>query len=145
MLKIAIAWDDLMSAFSNLEQDRFFFFDRMTGEIFSVTSEHGEQVVQHLEKDRDRFLEIPALDMSAERSILTSFLEQDTDPLLRSLVSHALSRRPPYTNLADIVSFFPEDETRLVELRDAFLSNRVRTWLEEHDLYSISTSLHAVH
>ena len=145
MVQVVIAWDDLIAAFSNLEQDKVYYFDRMTGDVFSVRSEQDQQVLNHLEQDSSRFLEIPCLDSTAERSILQSFLEHETDPLLHSLVTHALSRRPPFTNLADIISFFPEDESRMIELRDAYLSNRVKTWLEEHDLFSTSTSINTVH
>jgi len=142
---VAIAWEDLLGAFSNMEQDRVYFFDRMTGEIFFVGSDSGDSFWDQLEQQQGRFLEIPYLDSAAERTLLTTFLAGQSNRELCSLLDHALSGRPPYARPADILSFFPEEELQLSELRDTFLSNRVKSWLEENELFSLSTSLNAVH
>ena len=142
---VAIAWDDLLGAFSNMEQDRVYFFDRMTGEIFFVGTDSGDSFWDQLEQQQGRFLEIPYLDSAAERTLLNTFLASQSNTELRSLLDHALSGRPPYARPADILSFFPDEELQLAELRDTFLSNRVKSWLEENELFSLSTSLNAVH
>ena len=142
---VAIAWDDLLRAFSNMEQDRVYFFDRMTGEIFSVRSDSEDDFWDQIEQQQGRFLEIPALDTAAERTLISGFLAKQANMELRTLLDHALSGRPPYVKTADILAFFPEEELQLSELRDTFLSNRVKHWLEENELFSMSTSLSAVH
>jgi len=145
MHSVAISWEELLGAFSNMEQDRVYFFDLLSGEIFFVGADLNEGFWEQMEHHQDRFLEIPPLDASIERTLLNGFLDNKTDPQLKKLLDHALSGRPPYANTADILSFFPDDELRLAELRDSFLSNRVKTWLEENDLFSLSTSLNALH
>jgi len=145
MHSVAISWEELLGAFSNMEQDRTYFFDRMTGEIFFVGSDLDDIFWEQMEQHQDRFLEIPPLDASIERKLLNGFLDKQIDPELRSLLDHTLSGKPPYANSADILSFFPEEELQLDELRDSFLSNRVKNWLEENDLFSLSTSLNALH
>lgn len=145
MHSVAIAWDDLLGAFSNMEQDRVYFFDRMTGEIFSVRSDSEDDFWDQIEHHQGRFLEIPCLDTAAERTVINGFLAKQPNLELRSLLDHALSGRPPYAKTADILSFFPEEELQLAELRDTFLSNRVKNWLEENELFSLSTTLNAVH
>lgn len=142
---VAIAWDDLLRAFSNMEQDRVYFFDRMTGEIFSVRSDSEDDFWDQIEQQQGRFLEIPSLDVAAERTLINGFLAKQANQELRRLLDHALSGQPPYAKAADILSFFPEEELQLSELRDTFLSNRVKHWLEENELFSMSTSLNAVH
>ncbi len=145
MLKtIAIPWDVLLRAFSNMESDRVYYFDRLTGEIFFVSAEMEDSFWNQMDQYQERFLEIPGLDASTERSLLNNFLQNQPNQELRQLLDHALSGRPPYANPTDILSFFPEEEQQLVELRDTFVSNRVKTWLEEHELFSMSTSLSAV-
>jgi hypothetical protein len=141
---VTVAWDQLIKAFANMEQDRAYFLDRMTGEIFSIGSDLDDSVWDQIENQQERFLAIPPLDRATERQILTGFLSDQKDQELRGLLEHALSGRPPYANPADILSFFPEQEDRLFELRDSFVSNRVMTWLEENNLFSLSTSLSAV-
>lgn len=142
---VAVAWEELVRAFSNMEQNRVYFFDRMTGEIFFVRSDEEDNFWEQLEQQQERFLEIPYLDTTEERKLLSGFLENQSDSELTRLLTHALSGRPPYAKAADILSFFPEEEQQLAELRDTFLSNRVKAWLEENDLFSLSTSLNAVH
>lgn len=142
---VAIAWDDLLRAFSNMEQDRVYFFDRMTGEIFSVRPDSEDDFWDQIEQQQGRFLEIPSLDVATERTLINGFLAKQVNQELRSLLDHALSGQPPYAKASDILSFFPEEELQLSELRDTFLSNRVKHWLEENELFSMSTSLSAVH
>ena len=142
---IAIAWEQLLQAFSNMEQDRFYFFDKMTGEIFFVRSDAEDAFWDQVEQQQDRFLEIPVLDTATERSLLNGFLDKQNNPALSKLLNHALSGQPPYVKTADILSFFPDEERQLEELRDTFLSDRVKNWLEQNNLFSHSTSLTAVH
>lgn len=142
---VAIAWSDLLGAFSNMEQDRVYFFDRMTGEIFSVRSDSEDSFWDELEQQQGRFLEIPSLDVATERTLINGFLAKQANQELRRLLDHALSGRPPYAKAADILSFFPDEERQLAELRDTFVSDRVKHWLEENELFSMSTSLSAVH
>lgn len=146
MLKsVAIPWDILLRAFSNMESDRIYYFDRVTGDVFFVSTEMEEAFWNQLEQHQERFLEIPGLDLGTERSLLSSFMQQQASKELRQLLDHSLSGRLPYGNPADILSFFPEEEQQLAEFRDTFVSNRVKSWLEEHELFSMSTSLTAVH
>ncbi len=141
---VAIAWDELLKAFSNMEQDRVYFFDKMTGEIFFVRADLEDSFWESIEQHLERFLEIPVLDTAAERKLLSGFMENQADQELKVLLDQALSGRPPYANPSDILSFFPEEESQLAELRDSFLSNRVKVWMEENNLFSFSTSLKAV-
>ncbi len=141
---VAILWDELLGAFTNMEADRVYFFDRATGEIFFVRADQGELLRQELDQRQDRFLEIPHFDHAAERQLLTGFNRTHDNEELRSLLHHALSGRPPYVTSHDILAFFPHEEQQLGELTERFLSNRVKDWLEEHNLLSISSSLRAV-
>ncbi len=138
---IAVAWNELLGAFSNMEQDRVYFFDRMTGEIFSVHTDLGDSFWEQMEQHQDRFLEIPYLDLATERKLMSEFLENQTDQELSLLMQHALSGSLPFARYSDILSFFPEAEQQLEEIRETFMSNRVKTWLEENNLFSFSTSL----
>jgi hypothetical protein len=142
---VAIAWDELLGAFSNMEQDRVYFFDRMTGEIFFVGADMEDGFWEQMEQYQERFLEIPYLDVAAERTLLHGFLENQPNNDLSELLNHALSGKPPYANPSDILSFFPEEEQQLTDLRDTFLSDRVKSWLEQNDLFSMTTTLNAVH
>ncbi|MGB4599028.1 MAG: UPF0158 family protein [Trichlorobacter sp.] len=141
---VAILWDELLEAFTNMEADRVYFLDRATGDIFFLRFDQEESVWHQLDHLQDRFLEIPRFDYAVERQLLSGFNRTHNNEDLRRLLEHSLTGRPPYANPADILSFFPEEEERLGELKDDFLSNRVKTWLEQHELFSMTTSLQAV-
>lgn len=141
---VAILWDELLEAFTNMEADRIYFLDRSTGDIFFLHSDQDDPVWQQLDQLQDRFLEIPRFDYAVERQLLTGFNRTHTNEDLRQLLEHALTGQPPYADPAVILSFFPEEEERLGQLKDDFLSNRVKTWLEQHELFSTTTSLQAV-
>jgi Uncharacterised protein family (UPF0158) len=133
---IAILWDQLLEAFTNMEQDKVYFLDRMTGEIFFVSSDQGELLWEQIEQQQARFIEIPAFDHLAERKLLNSFVKSNNNAELALLLEYSLSGKAPYASSADILSFFPEEEDRIAEMKDSFLSNRVKTWLEENELFS---------
>lgn len=141
---VAILWDELLEAFTNMEADRVYYLDRATGAIFFLSVDQEERVRDELDLLNERFLEIPRFDHAAERQLLVGFNRTHDNEELRRLLEHCLTGRPPYATAADILSFFPEEAERLGELKEDFLSNRVKTWLEEHNLFSLTTSLRAI-
>ncbi len=128
-----------------MEMNRLYFLDRFTGEIFFVRPDMDDIFWQNIEQHQERFIEIPPIDSSTEKQFISGFIESQEDRELKELLEHAISGRPPYTKASDILSFFPDQEERLAEMRDSFLSERVKEWLKENNLLSISSSLHAVH
>ena len=137
---VEIVWNELIDAFASGEGDRVYFLDRSTGEVFFVpTALEDDEVWQQVETNPDRFLEIPRYEYSNERQIMAGFTEAVQDADLKRLLTGALAGRPPYGSIKEILSFFPDEQERLTELRDAFVSSRVKHWLEEHNLYTIET------
>ncbi len=135
---VEILWEDLLAAFTNGEMDRIYFLDRFTGEIFFIPSaEEDHEFQQQLEKNRGRFLEIPPFDYRSERQIMSGFVTSIEDPLLKNLLSAALAGKKPYGKIEDILSFFPQDEERLLLMKDEFLSDRLKIWLEENNLFTV--------
>lgn len=135
---VEILWEDLLAAFTNGEMDRIYFLDRFTGEIFFIpSSEEDQEFQQQLEKNRGRFLEIPPFDYRIERQIMSGFVTSIEDPLLKNLLSASLAGKKPYGKIEDILSFFPQDEERLLLMKDEFLSDRLKIWLEENNLFTV--------
>lgn len=135
---VEISWEDLLAAFTNGEMDRIYFLDRFTGEIFFIPSqEEDTDFQQQLEKNQGRFLEIPPFDYRIERQIMSGFVTSIEDPLLKNLLSASLAGTKPYGKIEDIISFFPQDEERLMLLKDEFLSSRLKVWLEENNLFTV--------
>jgi len=137
---VKIVWDELLDAFSSGQGDRVYFLDRQTGEIFFVPSAlEDEEFWRQIEKNQDRFLEIPRFDQSVERQIMSGFIGAIEDKELKSLLNGTLTGHKPYGKIDDILSFFPEEQERLLEIKDDFLASRVKFWLEEHNLFTVES------
>lgn len=134
---VEIVWDDLLDAFTSGQGDRVYFLDRMTGEIFFVPSAlDDEEFWRQLEHNQERFLEIPRFDYGIERQMLSGFMGAIQDNGLKRLLDGSLLGKKPYGKLNDILSFFPEEQERLLEIKDEFLTSRVKNWLEENNLFA---------
>ena len=137
---VEIAWNELMDAFTSETGDRVYFLDRFTGEIFFVpTALEDEDFWRQMETNQERFLEIPRFDYSNDRQIMSGFIDSLKDVELKSLLSGALAGRKPYGNISDILDFFPDEQDKLLEMKDTFVTSRVKVWLEEHNLFTVET------
>ena len=139
---VEISWEDLLGAFTNGQLDKAYYLDKLTGEIFSVpsTSDNNE-VRQQLENNGERFLEIPPFDYRSERQIVTEFVAQISDTELRNMLNSSLAGRKPFGKIEDILSFYPHEEDRFALLKDQFFSNRLKTWMEENNLFTADAVL----
>jgi len=142
---VEISWEDLLGAFTSGQHDKAYYLDRLTGEIFSVpsTSDNNE-VRQQLKKNGERFLEIPPFDYRSERQIVTEFVAQISDIELRNLLHASLAGKKPFGKIEDILSFYPQEEERFALLKDQFLSKRLKTWMEENNLFTADAILQGI-
>lgn len=139
---VEISWNDLMDAFASGTHDRVYFLDRFTGEIFFVPAALEDQDFwRQVETHHERFLEIPPLDTGSEKKIMTGFIDSVENPELKKMLLHARSAQKPYGTVTDILSFFPEEHEKLQEMKDDFVTNKVKNWLEAHDLFTMETSV----
>lgn len=142
---VEILWEDLLGAFTSGQLDKFYYLDRLTGEIFSVpsTSDNNE-VRQQLQNNGERFLEIPPFDYRSERQIVAEFSSQISDPELKNMLSNSLAGRRPFGKIEDILSFYPQEEDRFALLKDQFLSSRLKTWMDENNLFTADVFLQSM-
>jgi hypothetical protein len=137
---VEIVWDELMDAFTSGLGDRVYFLDRYTGEIFFIPdTAEDDEVWRQMETGRDRFLEIPRFDYGVERQFMFAFIGAIQDKGLSCILNGSLSGRKPYGNINEILSFFPEEEERLMAMKDDFFASRVKNWLEENNLFTVDT------
>lgn len=137
---VEIAWNELIDAFTSGTGDRVYFLDRFTGEIFFIPAAlEDDDFWRQVETNQERFLEIPRFDYSNERQIMSGFIDSVKDTELKSLLSGALSGGKPYGNTNEIMDFFPNEQEKLLEMKDTFVTSRVKCWLEEHNLFTVET------
>jgi len=136
MRDMEIVWDDLMDAFANPDPELVYFLDRNTGEIFFVPVDYEDDSFwDEIENNDDQYLQVPGFDYDQERHLLHVFIKEIGDPRLREILERTFVGKRPYGKLDDILSFYPEEMERLNALRESLLADRIRHWLEEHDIY----------
>lgn len=131
-----VVWDDLLEAFMNSEENIVYFLDRETGEVFFVPFEYqDEEFWKEIEAEPDRYPQIPGYDYEQERLLLHEFIRGIADEELKNVLERAFTGKAPCGKIDEILSFYPDESEQLMAIRDEMVSDRIRRWLEEHDLY----------
>ncbi len=137
---VEISWNELMEAFTSGTGDRVYFLDRFTGEIFFVPAAlEDDDFWRQVDTNQERFLEIPRIEYCNERRVIFGFIDSVKDTDLKTLLGGTLAGRKPYGNIDDILDFFPDEQEKLAEMKDEFVTGRVKSWLEEHNLFTVET------
>lgn len=135
---LEIVWDDLMDAFASGQADRVYFLDRQSGEIFYVPSTlEDDEFWRQIEKNQERFLEIPPFDYSVERQIMAEFTDTMEDAGLKRMLDGSLPGKQVHGKIDEILAFYPEEFERLEKMKEEFITSRVKVWLEENNLFTV--------
>jgi hypothetical protein len=131
-----IVWEDLLDAFENDDNEIVFYLDRTTGEVFFVPVDYEDDGFwEEVEGNEVKFLPIPGFDYDQERSLIHTFIKGLDNEELKHLLERSFIGKRPYGRLDEILSFYPEEMERLAALKDEMTSDRIRHWLEEHDIF----------
>ncbi|KAF0219474.1 MAG: hypothetical protein FD174_1934 [Geobacteraceae bacterium] len=136
MRDMEIVWDDLIDAFENADPDIVYFLDRLTGEIFFVPDDYeDEEFWEEVNANSDQFIQIPGFDYEQERLLLHEFIKGVTNSKLKNMLEKSFTGKRPYGRLDEILSFYPDEMERLTALKEDMTADRIRRWLEEHDIF----------
>jgi hypothetical protein len=136
MRDVEIAWDDLLDAFQNNDVETIYFLDRENGEIFSVPVDYeDDDFWDELELNGDRYMRIPGFDYDQERLLLNEFIKGVSSESLKKLLERSLSGKYSYGGLDEILTFYPEEKERLTVLKEEYVAERIRHWLEVNDIF----------
>jgi hypothetical protein len=141
MMAVEIVWDDLLDAFENTDPDLVYFLDKISGEIFSVPVDYEDDSFwEEMESNDEQFIEMPAFNYEKERLLIHDFIKGVNNAKLRHLLEKAFVGKRPYGRLDEILAFYPEELERLIALKEQYVSERVRSWLEENDIFTYEGS-----
>ncbi len=136
MRDVEITWDDLLDAFQNTDIETVYFLDRENGEIFSIPVDYeDDDFWEELELNGDRYLRIPGFDYEQERLLLNEFIKGVASESLKKLLDRSLSGKYSHGGLDEILNFYPEEKERLTVLKEEFVTERIRNWLEVNDIF----------
>lgn len=133
---VEIVWEDLLDAFENMDAELVYFLDKSTGEVFFVPVDYEDDAFwEEIEGNSDNFLQVPGFDYEQERVLLHEFIKGMGNEDLKGILEKSFVGKRPYGRLDEILSFYPEEMEKLAALKDEMTSERIRHWLEEHDIY----------
>lgn len=136
MRDVEIVWDELLDAFENTDAELVFFLDRETGEVFFVPVDFEDESFWHeVERDAERYLRVPGFDYEVERQLVHEFIKGIANEHLKKLLENTFTGRTLYGRIEEILSFYPEEYDRLLSLKEELITDRMRNWLGEHDIY----------
>jgi len=135
--EMEIVWDELIDAFQNQNAELVFFLDRANGEIFFVHEDYEDEAFwQQIQASGEQFLQIPGFDYEQERLLLHEFIKSLPDKMLKPVLERTFAGKSSYGKVEEILSFYPDEMETYFALKDEMLNTRIRSWLEEHDIYS---------
>jgi len=135
--EMEVAWDELIDAFLNEDPQVLFFLDRATGEVFFVPDDYEDEAFwQQVNANPDQFLLIPGFDYDQERLLVHEFIKSLPDKGLKSVLERTFGGKNAYGKVEEILSFYPDELEAFFALKDEMINNKIRSWLEEHDIYS---------
>jgi hypothetical protein len=138
--EMEVIWDELIEAFQNQDQELHYFLDRESGEVFFVPDDYEDEAFwQEMEAKDDQFLQIPGFDYDQERLLLHEFIKSLPDDKLRPVLERTFFGKSSYGKIDEILSFYPDELETYYALKDEMLNSRIRSWLEEHDIYPSTT------
>lgn len=140
MRDMEIIWDDLLEAFSNADEELIYMLDRFTGEIFFIPANYEDDAFwDEIDGNPEQYLPIPSFDYDQERQLVQDFIKGVENERLKGMLSMSFSGRS-HGRLEDILSFYPEEADRFHILKEELLAERIKQWLEEHDIFPASES-----
>ena len=137
--EMEVIWDELIEAFQNQNQEMIYFLDRGTGEVFFVPDDYeDESFWQEMDANEEQYIQIPGFDYDQERLLLHEFIKKMPDVSLRHVLERTFIGKSAYGKIEEILSFYPDELENYLTLKDEMLNIRIRSWLEEHDIYPTS-------
>jgi hypothetical protein len=113
-----------------------YFLDRQTGEVFFVPDDYEDEAFwQEIAGGDERYLRIPCADYGQERFFVHEFIKSLPQGQLRPVLERTFAGKSAYGKIEEILSFYPDELETFFALKDEIMHNRIRSWLEEHDIY----------
>jgi hypothetical protein len=58
-----------------------------------------------------------------------------TNEKLKDILERSFIGKRPYGRLDEILSFYPEEMEKFLVFKEEIIADRIRHWLEEHDIF----------
>jgi len=82
----------------------------------------------------DRFIAVPQMDSHEAYGDMEDFIATIRNPHIRELLDVAIMGRGAFRRFKDVLYNYPHEEKRWFAFKEARMVERVREWLEAHDI-----------
>ncbi len=103
--------------------------------MFFVPIDYEDDAFWEEVEGNEQYLHIPGFEYDQERLLLHEFIQGVTNERLKEILEKSFIGKRPYGKLDEILSFYPEEMEKLIALKEEIISDRIRHWLEEHDIF----------
>jgi hypothetical protein len=133
MAKIKVRLNDLVAAFHNGGQARF-FLDNKTGEVLmdfegAMYNERGDSIRHLLEEQPERFIEISSIGMRETLRMVNDFIRSEESGTVKDALERALATSRPLQNFRNALNDVPAARRRWYKFEQDRIEQMARQWL----------------
>jgi len=134
MLKID--WEALCEAIGDYTQTRYYFFNKVTGEIIILSEYMSETVKMELRKKVkpdhiSEYVLIPTITSHDSYKLMEGFILEVHDEKFRSQLQEAINKEGPFGRFKELVFKHPEERVHWLDFRKNKLTQMATQWLKK--------------
>ncbi|MCK4306885.1 hypothetical protein KAW50_01505 [candidate division WOR-3 bacterium] len=133
---VNINWEELCEAIGDYSQTRYYFLNKLTGELLVLSEYMSEAGKMELRKKLgpSKLSDYMPVKMLASREgykMMEDFVEVLYDVKLKEHLKEALSSENPFKKFKDLVMKHPEERIHWLEFRQKKLREQAEMWLKQ--------------
>ncbi len=133
---VNINWEELCEAIGDYSQTRYYFLNKLTGELLVLSEYMSEAGKMELRKKLgpsklSDYMPVPTLASREGYKMMEDFAEILYDDKLKEHLKEILSSESPFKKFKDIVMKHPEERIHWLEFRQKKLREQAEAWLKQ--------------
>ncbi|MCK4352588.1 hypothetical protein KAW65_04190 [candidate division WOR-3 bacterium] len=133
---IKIDWEELCEAMGDYTQSRYYFLNKLTGEIIILSEYMSEEGKRELRKKIDvkhinDYALIPTITSREGYKIMEEFISIVYNDKLKHQLEEALNKEAPFKRFKEIVFKHPEERKHWLDFRKEKLTQKATNWFKK--------------
>ncbi len=133
---VNINWEELCEAIGDYTQTRYYFLNKLTGELLVISEYMSESAKIEMRKtlSKDKmcdYLPIKTLKSRDGYKMMEEFANVTHDSKLKEQLKEILSGEAPFKKFKDVVMKHPEERINWLEFRKNKLQELAEIWLKK--------------
>lgn len=135
-MAIDINWEELCEAMGDYTQSRYYFLNKVTGEIIILSEYMSEDGKRELRRKVDSkqisdYVVIPTITSREGYKLIEDFIATVHDEGLKTHLHEAISKEAPFKRFKEIVFKHPEERRHWLDFKQEKLKQKATEWLKK--------------